>query len=633
MKPSRGGEKKPPLPGGQPGQMGGKRPQGPGMRRGHGPGSVTIESPRNFKRALVRLIRYFGAHIVFIVVAAILIIGNVVFNSIAPAIIGKAVNNYIERDPNIGLFAHQMVILLGIYIGAWLAQGLSGILITRIANSVIFRLRNETFAHIQKLSMSYFDKRGIGDIISRLTNDIEMIYNAMTQVIGNLVGGVFSIVGVLIAMFVLNFQLSLLVLVTVPVMVILTAIIGSKVRAAFRKNQAQVGLLNANIQESVSAVKVIQTFNRQREEYRKFDAINDGARKIGSTAEFTSYVFMPIMTFMTSLTLALIVGVGGTLVLTRGGMFSIGLLTAFILYARRFFMPLRQITSVYNVLQSALAGVERVFDILETRPGIENKEDAVVLDDIHGEVEFRDVSFAYVEDKPVLENISLKAEKGQVVAIVGPTGAGKTTIVNLLSRFYDVAGGKIMVDGKDIRDLNMDSLRMKMGVVLQEPFFFAMSIRENLLYGNPNASEKQMIEAAKLANADHFIRRLPRGYDTVLSERGMNLSQGERQLLGIARAILADPKILILDEATSNIDSLTEIHIQKGLLRLMKDRTSFIIAHRFSTIKKADKVLVVHDKRIVEEGTHQELMDKGGFYSRLYRMQRTKVEITEDMEI
>jgi ATP-binding cassette subfamily B protein len=633
MKPSRGGEKKPPLPGGQPGQMGGKRPQGPGMRRGHGPGSVTIESPRNFKRALVRLIRYFGAHIVFIVVAAVLIIGNVVFNSIAPAIIGKAVNNYIERDPNIGLFAHRMVILLGIYIGAWLAQGLSGILITRIANSVIFRLRNETFTHIQKLSMSYFDKRGIGDIISRLTNDIEMIYNAMTQVIGNLVGGVFSIVGVLIAMFVLNFQLSLLVLVTVPVMVILTAIIGSKVRAAFRKNQAQVGLLNANIQESVSAVKVIQTFNRQREEYRKFDAINDGARKIGSTAEFTSYVFMPIMTFMTSLTLALIVGVGGTLVLTRGGMFSIGLLTAFILYARRFFMPLRQITSVYNVLQSALAGVERVFDILETRPGIENKEDAVVLDDIHGEVEFRDVSFAYVEDKPVLENISLKAEKGQVVAIVGPTGAGKTTIVNLLSRFYDVAGGKIMVDGKDIRDLNMDSLRMKMGVVLQEPFFFAMSIRENLLYGNPNASEKQMIEAAKLANADHFIRRLPRGYDTVLSERGMNLSQGERQLLGIARAILADPKILILDEATSNIDSLTEIHIQKGLLRLMKDRTSFIIAHRLSTIKKADKVLVVHDKRIVEEGTHQELMDKGGFYSRLYRMQRTKVEITEDMEI
>ncbi len=604
------------------------------MRKGgHGHGSVTIESPRNFKRALAHLIRYFGNHTVFIVIAAVLIIGNVVCNSIAPAVIGSAINNYIERDPNIGLFAHQMVILLGIYIGAWIAQGLSGILITRIANRIVYQLRNETFAHIQKLSMSYFDERGIGDIISRLTNDIEMIYNAMTQVMGNLVGGVFSIVGVLIAMFVLNFKLSLLVLGTVPVMVILTAVIGSKVRAAFRKNQAQVGLLNANIQESVSAVKVIQTYNRQKEECRKFDAINDGARKIGSTAEFTSYALMPIMTFMTSLTLALIVGVGGSLVLTRGGIFSIGLLTAFILYARGFFQPLRQITSVYNVLQSALAGAERVFDILETRPRIENKEDAFVLDDIHGEVEFRDVSFAYVKDKPVLENISLKAEKGQVVAIVGPTGAGKTTIVNLLSRFYDVAGGKIMVDGKDIRNLNMDSLRTKMGVVLQEPFFFAMSIRDNLLYGNPNASEKQMIEAAKLANADHFIRRLPQGYDTVLSERGMNLSQGERQLLGLARAILADPKILILDEATSNIDSLTEIHIQKGLLELMKNRTSFIIAHRLSTIKNADKVLVVHDKRIIEEGTHQELMDKGGFYSRLYRMQRTKVEITEDMEI
>ncbi|MBA7622373.1 putative ABC transporter ATP-binding protein [subsurface metagenome] len=617
----------------RPGRPGDSRRPMPRMRRGHGPGSVPIESPRDFKKALRRLIAYFGSQVVPLMPASALILAGVVLNTIAPAVVGKAIKNHIELDPNVELFARKMAILLGLYLAVWLTNGLGGVLITRIANRVLFRLRNEAFTHIQKLSMSFFDRRGIGDIISRLTNDVEMIHHAMTNALSGLVSGPFSIIGVLIAMFALNLQLSLVVIGTVPVMIILTAIIGTKVRAAFRKNQAQVGLLNANIQESVSAVRVIQTFNRQREEFRKFDRINEQARKIGIRAEFTSFAFMPVMRFMTSLTLALIVGIGGTLVLTNRDAFSVGLLTAFILYSRRFFEPLRQITGVYNVLQSALAGAERIFAIMDTQPEIWNKADAVKLDDIQGDVEFKDISFAYVDNKPVLKNINLRAKKGQVVAIVGPTGAGKTTMVNLLSRFYDVGSGSILIDGKDIRDLDIDSLRTKMGVVLQEPFFFAMSIKENLLYGNPNASEKEIREAAGLANADSFIRRLPQGYDTVLSERGMNLSQGERQLLAIARAILADPKILILDEATSNIDSLTEIHIQKGLLELMKDRTSFIIAHRLSTIKNAHNVLVLHNRKIIEEGTHKELMERGGFYSRMYKMQDAKVEITEDMEI
>ena len=607
--------------------------RGAGRRGGGGHWNVPIESPTDFKKALGRFVSYFGTQIIFIILAIVLIIAGVVFSTLAPAVVGNAIRDHIEINPNITLFVRQMTILLGIYIGAWLTSGLGGVLIVRIANKTIYQLRNETFAHIQKLSLSYFDKRGIGDIISRLTNDVEIIYNAMTNAFSSMVRGFFSIIGVLIAMFALNVRLSLVVLVTVPVMIILTGIIGKMVRQAFRENQAQVGTLNAIIQESVTILKVIKTFNREKQEFDKFERVNELARKLGIKAQFISYAFMPIMTFITGLALALVVGVGGTLVLKQQDAFSIGLLTAFILYSRRFFEPLRQITGVYNVVQSALAGVERVFSILESEPEIKNKANAEQLQVIRGDIEFKNVSFSYLDGKPVLENIDLKTETGKVVAIVGPTGAGKTTMVNLLSRFYDVKEGSISVDGRDIRDLDVDSLRTQMGVVLQESFFFALTIRENLMYGNPQASEEDMVRAAKLANADAFIRRLPKGYDTVLSERGMNLSQGERQLLAIARAILADPRILILDEATSNIDSLTEIHIQQGLLELMKGRTSFIIAHRLSTVKKADRILVVHDRHIVEEGTHQTLMEKGGFYSRMYRMQKTEVEITEDMKI
>jgi ATP-binding cassette subfamily B multidrug efflux pump len=512
-----------------------------------------------------------------------------------------------------------------------------------ISNNIVFRLRADSFAHVQTLSMGSFDKRGIGDFISRMTNDVEMVFNAMNNGFSSLVGGLLSMITVLVAMFILSVPLSFVVIAVVPVMAVLTGFVGKKIRSAFRKNQEWVGRLTANIEESVSGIKVTKTFRREEAEFAKFEKVNDASQRAGVDAELISYAFMPLMSIMTSLTLSLIVGIGGYLALKTmaaeaagagsaalAGGVSIGLLTAFILYSQRFFDPLRQITQVYSMLQSALAGAERLFEMMDMKPEVMERADAAPLTEIHGVVEFNNVGFAYEEGKQVLEDISFQTKPGQVVAIVGPTGAGKTTLINLLGRFYDARTGIISIDGIDIRTVKVNDLRTSMGVVLQEPFFFATTIRENLLYARPDATEEQMIAAAKTANAHYFISRLPRGYDTSLSERGNNLSQGERQLLGIARAILANPRILILDEATSNVDSLTESHIQEGLIRLMKGRTSFIIAHRLSTIRNADQVLVVHNHRIVESGTHDQLMGKpGGFYAKLYGMQRQKTEILE----
>jgi len=596
--------------------------------RGHG---IHIESAKNFKKALKKLINYLGPQIVIVILSSIFILFSVILRVVAPALIGNAIKNYLELAQNLRNFIEQVILILIIYIAAWAAGALSNVLVTRIANIVVFRLRNEAFIHIQSLSMSYMDRQGIGDIISRLTNDIQMISHTFSNGFINLISGLFSIVGIMVAMIILNIQLTLIILAIVPIMIIITGIIGKRVRQAFRENQKQVGILSANITESVTAVKVIKTFNREKQEFNKFEKLNERARKIGVKAEVTSYLLMPVMQFISSLIIMFMVGIGGALVLHYRAIFSIGLLTTFIIYSRQFFQPLRQMSQVYNILQSGMAGVERVFEVLQTKPEITNKENAVLLNETKGNIEFSDVSFGYTRDKVVLENINLKVKKGEVIAIVGPTGAGKTTLVNLLCRFYDVDKGTIYLDKQDIRDIEIGSFRKQMGVVLQEPFFFAVSIKENLKYGNPQATDEQIIKAATITNAEAFIHKLPHDYDTILAERGMNLSQGERQLLAITRVIIANPRILILDEAMSNIDSLSEMYIQKGLLELMKGRTSFIIAHRLSTIKNADKVIVIHNHKIIEQGTHSQLMKKGGFYSNLYAMQLTKVDVTEDM--
>jgi ATP-binding cassette, subfamily B, multidrug efflux pump len=605
--------------------------------------AMRIEAPKDYRKTLRRLQRYFGSYRALMAAATVFIAASTLLKALQPLLIGKAITYDLEMSKNLPDFIYRMEIILVTILGTWVADAGSGILITRLSNNIVYRLREDSFAQVQTLSMGSFDKRGIGDFISRMTNDIEMVYNAMNMGFSSMVGGLLSMIAYLILMFLLSVPLTLVVLAVVPVMVFLTGIVGKKIRGAFRINQEWIGRLTANIEESISGVKVIKTFRREETEFAKFEQVNDTSQRVGVKAELISYAFMPLMNFMTSLTLALIVGVGGYFALKTeaahvagGGNaalasgVSIGLLTTFILFSQRFFDPLRQITQVYSMIQSAVAGAERLFEMMDIRQEVVEKPNALPLTDIQGTVAFRDVGFAYEKGKTVLDNITFQTHPGQVVAIVGPTGAGKTTLINLLSRFYDVGQGEIRVDGADIRELKLDDLRTSMGVVLQEPFFFAATIRENLLYGRPDATEEQMIAAAKTANAHYFISRLPHGYDTLLSERGNNLSQGERQLLGIARAILADPRILILDEATSSVDSLTESHIQEGLIRLMKGRTSFIIAHRLSTIRNADQVLVLHNHRIVESGTHDQLISKpGGFYARLYGMQDQTLEILE----
>lgn len=600
----------------------------------------TIEAPHDYRKTVKRLIRYFGGYRMLIVASTLFIGAATLLRTLGPALIGDAIKYDLELSKNLPDFVHRMQIVLATVVGAWIADALSGMMMSKLSNNIVYRLREDSFAHIQKLSMGSFDKRGIGDFISRMTNDTEMIFNAMNNGFMSLVGGFLSMAMVLVAMLVLSVPLSIVVIAVVPIMGVMTAIVGTRIRNAFRKNQEWVGALTANIEESVSGIRVTKTFRREEAEFAKFEKVNDGSQRAGVQAELMSWAFMPLMNVMTSLTLALVVGIGGYLALRSGvgqdgataaaGGVSIGLLTAFILYSQRFFEPLRQITQVYSMVQSALAGAERLFEMMDMAQEVVEKPDALPLPDMRGSVAFERVGFAYEEGKPVLEEISFRTEPGQVVAIVGPTGAGKTTLINLLSRFYDVREGRITIDGVDIRDVKVDDLRTSMGVVLQEPFFFAASIRENLLYARPGASEQEMISAARTANAHYFISRLPHGYDTVLSERGSNLSQGERQLLGIARAILADPKILILDEATSSVDSLTEAQIQEGLIRLMKGRTSLIIAHRLSTIRNADQVIVLHNRRVIETGTHAELMAKPeGFYAKLYGMQGQKLDIFE----
>ncbi|HAK47504.1 MAG TPA: multidrug ABC transporter ATP-binding protein, partial [Spirochaeta sp.] len=519
------------------------------MRPGGGHGSMNLDKADNFNISMKRLFKYFGRDKAFLIIGLLTILASVVLNTIAPGILGAAITNHLERSLDINAFAGQMVILLFIYIGAFVTNVVSSVTISFMSNRVIMRMRTEGFNHIQRLSISYFDKKGIGDIISRMTNDIDMVYQFMSNGFINTVNAFFTITGIIIAMFNLNLPLTLAVLATLPVVGLMIAVIGRQVRKAAKEKQSQIGNLSAAIEESVTGMKVIQSFHREKSEQEKFDSVNRSARDASIEMAVRSYMMMPLMQLVNVFGLVFVVGLGGVLVVANPEVYSIGLLTAFIVYARKFFEPLRQVAQVYNMFNSAMAGAERIFEVFDSTEELPSPETPVKLQELPGRVEFDDVSFGYEENKPVISGIDFMAEPGQVTAIVGPTGAGKTTMINLLARFYDVNSGSIKIDGTDLREYSRTDIRELMGIVLQEPFFFATTIRENLMYGRPEATEDEMIKAAKIANAHHFISCLPDGYDTKLTERGMNISQGERQLLAITRTVLSDPKILVLDEA------------------------------------------------------------------------------------
>ena len=603
---------------GREGPPSGERDQRPAMPR-HGPmGMRNIESAKDPRGALRRLLGYLSEYRLHLVAVAVMTVVSTLLSIAGPYLMGVAIDKFIMAGDREG-FIRIVLLLAGTYLASTVAQAAAGWMMAVISQRSLMRLRKDLFEHMQTLSLGFFDKRPAGDLMSRLTNDVDAIGAALAQNVTQLISGLLTLVGVMVAMLSLNAWLALANLVVFPFMVVFTAIIGGRTRNSFRDLQTNLGMLNGAMQETISGERVVIAFEQQESVNRKFASANDRVKETGIRAMTYAMLIMPLMGILSNANMAIIAGLGGWMALN--GLTTVGTIAAFITYSRRFTEPLRQFANLYNSIQSALAGAERIFEVVDTEPEVVDAPNALAVDCFEGEVEFRDVDFEYDPGVPVLKDIDLRAEPGQTIALVGPTGAGKTTIVNVLSRFYDIQDGSIAIDGHDIRMIRKDDLRRQLGIVLQDVFLFSGTVMENIRYGRLDATDEECIEAAKLANADGFIHRLPKGYMTELTEGGGNLSQGQRQLLSIARAVVADPAILVLDEATSSVDTRTEVQIQEALLRLMKGRTSFVIAHRLSTIRNADLVLVINNGEIIERGTHRELLEKRGFYYNLYMSQ------------
>ncbi|MCL4395817.1 MAG: ABC transporter ATP-binding protein/permease, partial [Chloroflexi bacterium] len=501
--------------------------------------------------------------------------------------------------------------------------------------SVLRNMRVAVFEHIQRLSLGFFSKHEAGDVMTRITVDADTIQQAIGFPLVSLVQGVLLIVWIAFTMLSISFVYAIISLLVTPIMFFATVWLSDQARQAFRRVRSSVGDVNANLQESFAAVREAQAFNREDENIQNFDESNAASRDASIRAVAYTSALSPTLEALGYVSMAIVAGVGGLLLLSgqnlSGETMSLGLIVAFLGYTQRFNQPISQISVMWTNIQSAIAGAERIFGLLDTVPDLVDRPGAVPMPPIKGRVELQHVGAEYEAGEPVLRDVNLTAEPGQTVAIVGPTGAGKTTIANLIPRFYDISAGAVKVDGIDVRDVTAASLRAQIGIVLQDPFLFSDTVMANIRYGKPDATDEQVIAAAKLARADSFIERLPDGYKTKLGERGGGLSQGQRQLISIARAALADPRILILDEATSSVDTRTERIIQKALEELLRGRTSFVIAHRLSTIRNADQVLVLKDGQIIERGRHEELLRARGFYYDLYMSQfRRDIDFTEN---
>ncbi|MCX7027462.1 MAG: ABC transporter ATP-binding protein [Spirochaetes bacterium] len=593
--------------------MGGQDLRSSMQRRGGRPGK--IEKAQNPRKALSRLLGYLAPHRKSMGLVILYVLLFSILGLVGPYLMGVAIDKCIGGKDIPGL-AWTAILMLAAYLLLNFFQTIANWIMATVSQEALKDLRGDLFVHLQTLSIDFFDTHSAGGLMSRLTNDIDAINQAVSQNVIALLSSVLSMFGILIAMFVLNHWLALSSLVVVPIMVWFSRFIAKYTRKGFRDLQKNLGELNDVAEEAIAGQRVIKAFRRNDAVIEAFRVKNRAVFEAGVYANSYAMLLMPLTGVLGSFFVIVLASLGGWLALQ--GLVSVGTIATFINYGQNFTSPLRQIANLYNSIQAALAGAERVFEIIDTAPEVSDLPDAVSPGAILGDVKIEDLCFAYTPGTPIIKHFNLEARAGQTIALVGPTGAGKTTIINLLTRFYEAQEGSIKIDGIDIRRLRKAFLRQSLGLVLQDTFLFADTVMENIRYGRLEASDSECVEAACLAEADHFIRQLPEGYATNLSERAGNLSLGQRQLLSISRARLADPAILILDEATSSVDTRTELRIQKALLRLMEGRTSFVIAHRLSTIRDADKVVVIDSGEIVEQGSHQELLDKRGFYYRLY---------------
>lgn len=573
-----------------------------------------IEKAGDPRRALLRLAQYLSPYKLTLALVLVFVLAYILLGLLEPYLLGRAIDEFIAARQLDGL-GRLALLLLGAYLLDNGFQAASSWTMARISQDALRRLRRDLFGRLQKLPIDFFDRHSAGELMSRLTNDIDAINQAVSQNVVALVASVLSLLGILVAMFVLNPWLALAAILVAPIMFWFTQFIARYTRRGFRDLQRELGEINSVMEESISGQRVVKAFGRSEAAVARFRAANQKVYAAGVYANTYALMLMPLTNVLGNFFVIVLVGLGGYLALQ--GLVTIGMIATFIAYAQNFISPLRQLANMYNAIQAALAGAERVFEIIDTPPEVDAADSPLPVP-MRGEVRFEDVSFGYLPGQAILKHMTLEAQAGQTIALVGPTGAGKTTIINLLTRFYEVDAGRITIDGRDLRDISKDDLRQKLGIVLQDTFLFADTVLENIRYGRLDATDEECIEAARLADADHFIRQLPQGYQTKLSERASNLSQGQRQLMSIARAVLSDPGILILDEATSSVDTRTEARIQKALLRLMEGRTSFVIAHRLSTIRDADQVIVIRDGEIVERGTHAQLLEAKGFFYQLY---------------
>ncbi len=603
---------------GAPGGAAGVRPGMQPMRGGPGGHVGRIEKAGDPRSALRRLLPYLEPFRAGVALVLVLVVVYTGLGLVGPYLMGVAIDRLTEGAGAKGIVKLALG-MLGVYVLGNVLQAVSGRMMADISQRALKQLRKDLFTQVQRLPVSFFDRNPAGDLLSRLTNDIDAINQAISQNVTTLVASLLSMAGILIAMFVLDRWLALASVIVVPIMFWFTQFVARYTRRGFRDLQRDLGGLNGVMEEAISGQKVLHAFRRKESAVEQFREHNARVFRAGVSANSYALLLMPITSVLGNLFVIVLAGLGGFLALA--GRVTVGTIATFISYGQNFVQPLRQLANLYNSIQAALAGAERIFAIIDipSEPG--DSATAASLTRVEGDVKFEHVRFSYLPGTEILHDLSFEARPGQVTALVGPTGAGKTTIINLLTRFYEIDSGRISIDGRDIRELKKAELRRHLGLVLQEVFLFSGTVLENIRYGRLEATDAEVMEAAKLAEADAFIRLLPQGYQTQLSERASNLSQGQRQLLSIARAILADPAILILDEATSSVDTRTEARIQSALLRLMQGRTSFVIAHRLSTIADADQVLVIERGVVAERGTHAELLAQRGVYHRLYASQ------------